>query len=535
MVIIQGLLIHKGRGPNPTPAGFDGSDYLIKNTENALLHGYKVRYLCWEDKISDLPFKIKKYCDENSNFTIESVIDEYKHKQDTKIKMLGSFYKSIKEDTNLDSNTIIIRIRSDMLMPESFWHWIKKSLLSNIVVNNKLYVSELNNLTGYVGDFVMIATKAKFEKEIHKYICKSQIDLHPGNSDIGLKIMSDNLESLNIITRKATRQNWTKYVEENLSTLPKMVLSEIVWKNKRMDQVLEIDMFTYPTGDANRIYRLEDFKSLIYLYKIYRERDFKENRILNILLYVSSMIDVIKAITRKISNFNPLNRKKIFSRVACFGRIVIEDRNIIRNSRVYNFQKGRIDYINQLLGDRNIDYESAGEVNAIISDSELQEFQKQNILLKTFDFKDVDVFLMDTFSDLTDRKFQKTQSHRFFLSHYGDLDKSSEDFINVEDLGLLPLEQLASEYQTFIETIIAFNPKSKIIFIHYPTKFEKRIEYVQRAEAIAKILLEISKNHGNVRNIILSESQVLSKDHFPYHYAEETNQILKYELNNLLN
>jgi hypothetical protein len=247
------------------------------------------------------------------------------------------------------------------------------------------------------------------------------------------------------------------------------------------------------------------------------------------------MINVIKAISRKINNFSPLNRKKIFSRVACFGRIAIEDRNIIRNSRVFNFQKGRIDYINQILGGENIDYESAEEVNAIISDSELQEFQKQNIMLKTFDFKDVDIYVMDTFSDLTDRKFKKTQSHRFFLSHYGDLDKTSEEFIKVEDHGLLPLEQLTDEYRTFIKTTITINPKSKIIFIHYPTKFEKRIEYVQRAEAIANMLLEMSKTHGNIKNIILSESQVLSRDHFPYHYAEETNQILKYEMSNLLN
>jgi hypothetical protein len=69
-----------------------------------------------------------------------------------------------------------------------------------------------------------------------------------------------------------------------------------------MDQILAIDKFTYPNGKVNSNYRLEDFKSLIYLYKIYRKRGFKPSNILNILLYFVNMIDVIKAVFRKINN-----------------------------------------------------------------------------------------------------------------------------------------------------------------------------------------------------------------------------------------
>ena len=167
-----------------------------------------------------------------------------------------------------------------------------------------MFVSELNHLTGYFGDFVFISRKGKFEKEFKKYINKSHMQLHPGNSDIGLKIMSDDLKSINILTRKKTRMKWISYVEKNLGSIPKEVFAEILWRGKRIDQVLDTDKFTYTNDTASKRYKLEDLKSLLHIYSIYRKRGFENNNIMNFLVFIKNLVNVFKAINRKIKNHN---------------------------------------------------------------------------------------------------------------------------------------------------------------------------------------------------------------------------------------
>ena len=533
IVIIQGLLKHKGGGPNPTPAGFGGVDYLVKNSENALKFGFGVRFLCWESDYSNFPEKQLHQLEKHQKFKLE-VIRDY-DKQDTKYKQIGSLYEYINNHDEILMNTLIIKIRTDMLMPDSFWEWIKKTIMGQIELNEKVYVSEMNNITGYVGDFVIVATKEKFIEEFLKYVSKSHIDLHPGNYDIGLKIIGDNARSLKIITRKATRKKWIEYVGQNLGTIPTNIFGKIVWRGKQVDEVLNLDKFIDPEEITHKKYRIEDFKSLLYVYSIYRKRGFESNKVMNILLSIQFLYGVCNAISRKVKNYNPLRRKKIFARVACFGRIVIEDRNIIRNNRVSNFQKARIDYINQIMGGEIQGYAENRDLDKIITNIELQDFQKQNISIKEFNFSDVDIYLIDTFSDLTDRKFTINSGEKYFFSHYGDLDVSYRDFENIKDNGMLDLGKIRKEYHLFIERVTLINPSSQIIFIHYPSKFEYRMEYVQRGEEIATVLTELSKKYKQIQNIFLSEGQVISKDSFPYHYAEETNNILKYEISRKIN
>jgi hypothetical protein len=533
LVIIQGLLNHKGGGPNPTPAGFDGEDYLIKNADNALKCGYTVRYLCWEKERANISENLLNYFNKNSRLEIKYVQDIYT--QDAKHKQFGSLYQCVTEDRSLEQESLIVKIRTDMLMPISFWQWLSRQEEFNVTQESKMFVSELNHLTGYFGDFVFISRKGKFEKEFKKYINKSHMQLHPGNSDIGLKIMSDDLKSINILTRKKTRMKWISYVEKNLGSIPKEVFAEILWRGKRIDQVLDTDKFTYTNDTASKRYKIEDFKSLLYLYQIYRKRGFENNNIMNFLVLLQNLMNVFKAINRKAKNYNLLNRERIFSRVACFGRLVIEDRNIIRNSRVYNFQKARMDYINLVLNGAIPSYEDDEDLNKLISNSELQEFQKQNLSISGFDFKNISYFIIDTFSDLTDRKFIIGGSSKYFFSHYGDLDRKSDVYKDVEDHGLVDLVQLKVEYKNFVEKVTKLNPNSQIIFINYPTKFEQRVEYIQRGKAIAQALDEISQSNKNIHNIYLSEGQVKSVDPFPYHFDEQTNKMLKYEVNRVLN
>ncbi len=529
LVVVQGLLNSKGSGPNPTPAGFDAVNYVIKNIENSLKLGYKVIFLCWnhENRISqDI---ILTHFENNINFKTQQVVDSYG--KDGKFKMLSSLYDQILIDNKIKSETYILKIRSDMLMPDTFWEWIKEINTREVISNNKIYVSELNEITGYLGDFILLGTKKKLEQELAKYVAKSSLVLHPGHSDIGLKLIANESGSFKIITRKATRKKWINYIHDNVEVIPKDIFADTIWRGKRVSEVIDIELFTSPSDYKNFSYRSNDFKSLLYAYNI---NGLRSSYIMNSISFLQFILKSFVAFKRKVKNYSPINRKKIYSRSACFGRIVVEDRNIIGNGRIENFQKARIDYVNQVLNRSKTVYESYDEISKVITNPELQDFQKQNIALNEYEFKNVDIYIIDTFSDLTDKKFGIKGSNSYFYSHYNDLNKDSEIFSLIEDHGLLDIHQVKIEYQNFIDKIMLMNNNSIMIFIHYPSKFESRIEYIQRGEKIFEILSSISNSYKNVYNVKLSDSQVIAKDSFPYHFSTETNQILQYEIARLV-
>jgi hypothetical protein len=445
--------------------------------------------------------------------------------------MLNSLYDQILIDDKIKSDTYILKIRSDMLMSASFWAWIKEIKDREIISNDKIYVSELNEITGYIGDFILLSTKRKLEQELVKYVTKSSMVLHPGHSDIGLKLIADESESLKIITRKVTRKKWINYIHNNIEVIPKDIFADTLWRGKKVSEVIDLELFRTPKNYKIFSYKSNDFKSLLYAYNINRV---KSNSILNSILFLQFIYKSVVALNRKVKNHNPINRKKIYSRSACFGRIVVENRNIIGSGRVENFQKARIDYMNHVLNRSKTLYESYDKISKVITNRELQDFQKQNIKLSDYEFKNVDIYIIDTFSDLTDKKFRLKGTNNYFYSHYNDLDKDSEIFNLIEDHGLLDIHQVEIEYQKFIEKIIAFNNNTIIVFIHYPSKFESRREYIERGDKIFDILSRISISYKNVHNVKLSDSQVIAKDSFPYHFSNETNEILKYEIDRLL-
>ena len=153
-------------------------------------------------------------------------------------------------------------------------------------------------------------------------------------------------------------------------------------------------------------------------------------------------MNIINKTKKKIINHSPFKRKKIFGRVACFGRVVIEDRDLIRNSRVRNFQKARIDYLNAITNHEIIHHADIERIKEVIKSEEILEFQKNNLSLLNYNFKDIDIFLFDTFSELTDKEMRFSENNKIFYSHKKDLKNKIFEKKIVDKCNLLEISKI---------------------------------------------------------------------------------------------
>ncbi len=81
--------------------------------------------------------------------------------------------------------THLVKIRTDMLMPEEFWEWAYTVSEKN---EKKLYVSELMNRPYYLGDFVYLADKNIFLSYLTTVVNYQSHIIHPSIAfDMGIK------------------------------------------------------------------------------------------------------------------------------------------------------------------------------------------------------------------------------------------------------------------------------------------------------------------------------------------------------------
>jgi hypothetical protein len=169
------------------------------------------------------------------------------------------------------------------------------------------------------------------------------------------------------------------------------------------------------------------------------------------------------------------------------------------------------------------------EIKKFFRDRAIYEHIKQQEELPWLKIKKMKYLVMDSYSELTDKKFTNIKDGWSFCCHFGDLYLADEFKNNFKIEGALPLENLEESYRAFFAWFEKNFPGKNVFFVHYPSLFDARSEYKERGAAILQTMQKISANKSYIKNIFLSEEEVTEKvkaDPFPYHYNDEIYQKL---------
>lgn len=203
-------------------------------------------------------------------------------------------------------------------------------------------------------------------------------------------------------------------------------------------------------------------------------------------------------------------KKIIISRCACLGLDVLRGLNGV----VINRQKFRVDlpWRRKLIDIATIFSISNKSIKPSIKDLVIQ----QSFNIWTFAIKKADYFVIDTYSELTDRFYVYKQSK--FCCHKGDFREGYKN--NFSPGELIDSEALKRGYSNFFLLLQEINPSIKIIALIFPVKYDSRYIYKKQYENI-KIALQECINI----NIIELEDSEIHKSHldsFPYHFDDIT-------------
>ena len=228
---------------------------------------------------------------------------------------------------------------------------------------------------------------------------------------------------------------------------------------------------------------------------------------------------------------------KIIGRVACLGQDVIN--GLGWSTNVLNHQKNRVDYILNSHQNKSIKPKTKKLNKYFIRKDILPLVLQQRD--EIFTYMQPKLFIIDSFSELTDQRFRHKNEGWEFLSNYSDINHS-EDFSNTfENLGLLDIKEMEKYYNLLFFKINQTYNNIPIIFMHFPTTLDRREKFKKRGKVILDTVNQISKKLTNLYSFDIPETIVdwpnakVSEEleEFPYHYNNETynyliNKIEKY-------
>lgn len=202
----------------------------------------------------------------------------------------------------------------------------------------------------------------------------------------------------------------------------------------------------------------------------------------------------------------------ILSRTACLGTGV---QSLLNWGRSINHQKNRADLI---LNRKKI--VTIPEVSRLLLRKDVLSLiyaQRQDI----FSYRRVSSVVFDSFSELVDREFITRDGKRFYAVN-GDVNKE----LLVHEGGICgDLLDLSNIFEIYEELFSKIHERyqCKIFFLNFPTKFEQRQLYQERANIIAVAGRKLMKHKDYFFNVeVPSDMITQGNDCFPYHFSEKT-------------
>ncbi len=231
---------------------------------------------------------------------------------------------------------------------------------------------------------------------------------------------------------------------------------------------------------------------------------------------------------------NPFDKKTvILGRNACLGNKLLRSwLNKHHNFLVINQQKTRVDTFLDCVN--GAPRPKTAEIIKYfrLRRSDLNEIIKQQEKLPWLANKrPVKYLVMDSFAELTDKKFTHKNEGWSFTCFWNDLVHDENFNHTFSASGMLPLLDLEKYYTAFFDWASKKYPGIMIFFIHYPDELEKREKYLERSRKIREVMLKLAAQKTFVKNIICgSPAEYNPVDKFPYHYGQKIYDELLAEL-----
>lgn len=221
---------------------------------------------------------------------------------------------------------------------------------------------------------------------------------------------------------------------------------------------------------------------------------------------------------------NRFTRLKGLGRYACLGTAVLD--KLGRKYKFHNIQKGRVDYLLNVMDNPSITCEPDKAVPHLARDYITPIIQQQSVICPEFA---PELVLVDSFAELTDQLFRHKAEGWQFCSNYQDM-RHDDGFTDAfENLGLIDLAGLKEHYTRLMQTISARWGDIPVIYLHFPDALEHREKFVARAREIRFVVEASAAAHPNlysfsVPSVIVKHPDVVEPgmEDFPYHYSQKT-------------
>ncbi len=234
---------------------------------------------------------------------------------------------------------------------------------------------------------------------------------------------------------------------------------------------------------------------------------------------------------QKKGKYIHMSKINILARTACLGGKIL---TFFDNVNVVEYcAKHRVDYILDCLKNPTctVQYDILSPLIKVDDIRYYINAEKNNFL----GYKNIDMIFMDSFSELADKKFLNRKIGFEFCACIQDIKIDNVEFSSdYEVLGSISLEEIKNYYREFLININHFYGEIPIIFINFSPKYESRVNYIKRANIIAKAIKELSLDFPNLYPIELEDKYVqYPKDGILYHYSEKTYKKYAFKIKNL--
>lgn len=227
----------------------------------------------------------------------------------------------------------------------------------------------------------------------------------------------------------------------------------------------------------------------------------------------------------------------VLSRTACLGNDVFSQVASFRKTNRINLQKLRIDQFGKVL-DGNLPKKLAFGTLRFLARKDVFPLLLQQTRTSWLKSKAPIFLMMDSFSDLTDQEFSRSDGASFFAA-YSDVEIDSSARMGFECKGLLDL----ADYEVRLKGVIGkirthYSTSIPVVYIHFPHQLETRTQFINRAktliEATRKLERELSNFFVVEADYSLVRREPGASDNFPYHYHPEVTEDLARQVESLL-
>ena len=543
-VIIQGPLISFGQGPNNSNGGFDTLAAILENVARLNKHDLCYIVSTWSPS-SEQEQSIFNAL-EKVNITLLHNLSPQLFDPDHRYKQHYGVLKGAEALLQKCGDiTHLVKIRTDMLMPEAFWEW---AYVISGINEKKLYVSELMNRPFYQGDFIYLANRESFLAFLTTVTNYKSRIIHPSIAfDMGIK----NCEARNFgviygrgyfgrirflidffLRTDTVRKYWNQFISKHIGVLPEVIWIDIKWRDRRIGSFLEGSWFKFDNSEITQgIAFRKNMRTLIREYKTYWAKCSKSQKKIILVTTNRLAMKIYKNVSRAAQKLGQYinaqifrKRQKILGRVACLGN----DLYALRYQRKYGFrlinqQKVRVDL--WLEWSSNSAKPRPELVKSHMSRPDVYPLIENQAALPWLAERKFEFLLMDSFAELTDQKFTHRKEGWSFCCHYSDL-KHSDDFdADFEGHGLLPIGDIEAAYTRFFEWFEKEHAGKEVIFLHFPTALDERTLYKERGAEILRAITKLQSNKPFIHNVSVDDNSVgwNENDRFPYHFSKSTN------------